>query len=342
MTQENVKRKTVRNGKAKKRLKRLVLLILVLLIVAGAGLFAYERLRDKYTVTYQEYTATTGTISNSISFGGTLQVINSTSYTASSASSVRSLNVTVGQNVKAGDTLLRLSNGQSIQAEFDGRVNQLFVKEGDKVAAGGDLLQLVDFTHMKVSIRVDEYDISDVHPGDPCRITTTATENTFDSVINDINYVSSSGGSVAYYTATAYVDVSEGVYPGMQVTVTVPQEEAENVVVLREDALSFSSDNRAFVYMLNGMGEMVEWEVTTGVSNGNYVEIRQGLYEGDQVYVKVQTEAENPVAGLLTSLFGRQRINGGGTNNRNTTRNNMTNMNRTWQNTPGGNGGGRQ
>ena len=39
---------------------------------------------------------------------------------------------------------------------------------------------------------------------------------------------------MAYYTATANVEVSEGVYPGMQVTVTIPQEEASDVVVLRK------------------------------------------------------------------------------------------------------------
>ena len=251
--------------------------------------------------------------------------------------------------MKAGEELVRLSNGQTLQAEFDGRVNQLYAVEGEKVSSGAELVQVVDFEHMKVSIRVDEYDISDVHVGDACRVTTTATENVFDSSISDINYVSSSTGSVAYYTATAYVDVSSGVYPGMQATVTVPQEEAENVVVLREDALSFSADNRAFVYTQDSAGQMVETYVTTGVSNGNYVEIKQGLHSGDLVYVEVKAAADNSVASLLSSLFTQQRVNGTGVTRNNGTNRNSTNntgTGTTRQNAPGGtqpnwNGGGR-
>ena len=334
--------------KKKKIVKKILTILLILLLLAGAGGFAYLRLRQEYTVTYQEYTATTGTISNALSFSGTLQVIDNTEYTASSSGTVKSVLVKKGQDVKTGDQLVRLNNGQTVEAEFDGRINQLPVQEGDKVSAGDLLAQVVDFTHMKVSIRVDEYDISSVHTGDACRVTTTATENVFDSSIADINYVSSSTGSVAYYTATAYVDVSDGVYPGMQVTVTVPQEEAANVVVLREDALSFNDYNQAVVYMMNAQGEMTETPVTTGVSNGNYVEIKSGLRAGDSVYKEVKA-ADQSIASMLTGLFGTQRINGtGGTRNtQNTTRTN-TNTNTNTNRAPGtnsqpsfGNGGGR-
>ena len=335
--------------KKKKIWKKIFTILLVLLLLGGAGGFAYLRLKQQYTVTYQEYTATTGTISNALSFSGTLQLIDNAEYTANSSGTVKTVMAEKGQDVKAGDKLLRLNNGQVVEAEFDGRINQLPVQEGDKVAAGDLLAQVVDFTHMKVSIRVDEYDIANVHTGDACRVTTTATENAFDSSIADINYVSSSTGSVAYYTATAYVDVSEGVYPGMQVTVTVPQEEAANVVVLREEALSFNERNQAIVYTMNSQGEMTETPVTTGVSNGNYVEIKSGLRAGESAYKEVK-EADQSIASMLTSLFGSQRVNGtGGSRNFNQNMSRpSTNTNSNWS--PGtntnrqpsfGNGGGR-
>ena len=336
--------------KKKKIIRKIFTFLLILTLLAGAGGFAYLRLRQQYTVTYQEYTASTGTISNALSFSGTLQLINNAEYTAASGGTVKAVMAAKGQDVKTGDLLLRLNNGQTVEAEFDGRINQLPVQEGDKVAAGDLLAQVVDFTHMTVSIRVDEYDISRVHIGDACRVTTTATENVFDSSIADINYVSSSTGAVAYYTATAYVDVTEGVYPGMQVTITVPQEEAADVVVLREDALSFNERNQAVVYMMNAQGEMAETPVTTGVSNGNYVEIKSGLKAGDAVYKEVK-ETDQSLASMLTSLFGTQRVNGTGTRNFNQNFSPNQNRNNTNTNrTPGttnnrqpsfGNGGAR-
>ena len=174
---------------------------------------------------------------------------------------------------------------------------------------------------MKVSIRVDEYDIASVSVGQACRVSATATEKQFASEIAAIDYISASSGNVAYYTATAYVEVDEGVYPGMQVTVTVPKEEAENVVVLSMNALSFDERNSAFVYMADEAGAMTPVPVEVGVSNGSYVEIRSGLKSGDQVYVetKVETGASG-LAAMMNSLFGGQRINsgfGGGSNRQN-------------------------
>ena len=336
----------VKKQKKKKRrtVRRKILTVLAVLILIGAGLLVWLRLKSEYTIVYQEYTASIGSISNSLSFSGTMQAVSNASYTASSTTTVRTVYVSEGDDVKAGDKLIRLTSGQTIDAEFDGRVNQLYVAQGDKVVSGDTIIQVVDFSHMKVSIRVDEYDISDVHVGTACRVTTTATDETFPCEIASINYVSSSTGNVAYYTATAYVDVSGTVYPGMQVTVTVPQEEASNVVILKADAISFDRSNHAFVYRQDESGQMVESMITTGVSNGNYVEITQGLNGGDVVYA-VAKETETTSANLLSSLFGGQMVmpNSAPGGNRNY---GQQNFNRNTQNTntnrnPGGGGASR-
>ena len=305
--QEN-KKKRRRKGKL---LRRCIVLLLVVALLGGVVWLGYNRLKEEYTVTYQAYTATVGTITNSLSFSGTLQTINNTTYTASSAATVKTIYVDKMADVKAGDQLMRLNNGTIIEAEFDGRVNQLPVSAGSKVASGDTLIQIVDFSHMKVNIRVDEYDIADVRVGDEVTVTLTAAEKTFNSVIDDINYVSSSSGSVAYYTATAYVDVEGDVYPGMQVTVTIPQEEAADVVVLKEDALSFDGTNKAFVYTRSEDGTMETTYVETGVSNGNYVEIKEGLLSGDVVYAVAEKTESSGLAGLMSTLFGGQRFTGG-------------------------------
>ncbi|MBR1585872.1 MAG: HlyD family efflux transporter periplasmic adaptor subunit [Clostridia bacterium] len=322
-------------SKKPRHILRKIILTLVLIVALGlGGLYAYDKLQQEYTVTYDTYTATVGTISNSLSFSGTLQLIDSKTYTVSSSTGVRALYVTEGQAVKKGDRLLTLTNGKTFTADFDGRVNVINVAVGDDVSNGEELLQIADFDHLKVSIRVDEYDISDVTVGESCRITTTATDQEYESTIASINYISSSTGSVAYYTATSYVDVRDGIYPGMQVTVTIPQEEASNVVILKMDALSFDETNRAFVYQMGAGEELTPVYVETGVSNGNYVEIKSGLQANDTVYVAAKSAAASTMTSLFSSMFGGQRINPG-TNNgfRN-------NTNRQNGNAPGGNYGG--
>ena len=293
--------------KRKHRLRKLITTLLLLVILAGIAYYAYMALKREYTVTYDSYTATTGSISNALSFSGNLSLVNSASYASSSATSVRTVYVQAGQDVLEGDKLVRLMNGETIEAEFDGRVNTVSVQEGDEVAAGDALVQVADFTHMQVTMRVDEYDIGDVAVGQACTITVTSTEQSFESEIASIDYISASGGNVAYYSAVANVDVTDGVYPGMQVSVSIPQEEAENVVILKADALSFDQQNSAYVWMYNDAGELEQVSVEVGVSNGNYVEIKSGLSDGDVVYV--ESPQEENTTSLLSGLFGGQQMN---------------------------------
>ena len=298
------------------KLRKIIRLLVLLLLLAAIGFYGYKSLKQEYTVVYDSYTATTGSISNALSFSGNLNLIDSASYTADASATVRKLYVAAGDAVSEGDKLLRLSNGQTVEAEFDGRVNTVSVAEGDAVVAGDALIQVADFSHMKITLRVDEYDISDVQVGQACTVTATATEKTFETEIAAIDYISASGGNVAYYSATAYVDVDGGVYPGMQATVSIPQEEAENVVILKADALSFDAQNSAYVWMYGDDGALEQVPVEVGVSNGNYVEIKSGLSDGDVVYVESPQETESSgVSGLLSGLFGGQQVNapmGGG------------------------------
>lgn len=353
MTETTTKAPARPRRKKRHILRKILIFMLVLALLAGGALYAYEALRQKYTVTYTGYTAATGSISNALSFSGSLQLIDSKTYTASSDTTVRAVYVSVGDDVKEGDRLMRLANGETIKAGFDGRVNTLNVEAGDSVtglvnadgvanSSATSLMQVADFAHMKVSIRVDEYDIASVAVGQACRVTATATEKQFDSTIASIDYISASSGNVAYYTATAYVDVDpdEGVYPGMQVTVTVPQEEAQNVVVLSMNALSFDETNSAFVYTMGEDGAMTPVPVEVGVSNGSYVEIRRGLNSGDTVYAETKVEAAaTGLAGLMQSMFGGQRVlpGAGGYTNR---QNRQNNTDRNFNNMPGGFGGG--
>lgn len=302
----------IKRKRWKRIVHRLVLFLLLLIVLAVAGLIIWSNLRTQLTVTYDTYTASIGSISNAMSFSGSFALVDSATYTAEADTTVRTVYVAEGERVQKGDRLMRLSNGQTVEAGFDGTVNELSVEPDDSVAAGDSLVQLADFDHLTVSIRVDEYDISNVSVGQECTVTVTALETSYPSVIEHINYISASSGSVAYYTATANVEVSEGVYPGMQVTVTIPQEEASDVVVLRMDALSFDQNNSAFVYQMDENGELYAQYVEVGINNGNYVQIVSGLEAGDTVYVEAQTE--ETTANSLMSLFGispRNEFNGG-------------------------------
>lgn len=298
------------NPKKKRLIRRIVLLVLLAVVLGGVGWLVVNSLKAEYTVTYDSYTATTGSISNALSFSGNLSLVDSATYSAASSATVKTIYAPAGTEVAEDAKLVRLSNGETITADFAGRVNKVSVEEGDEVTPGTELVQIADFTHMLVSFRVDEYDISDVSVGQACTVTVTSLEKTFESTIAAIDYISASGGNVAYYTATAYVDVDDAtVLPGMQVTVSITQEEAKDVVILKVDAVSFDVTNQAFVWIKGDSGELEQKYITTGVSNGNYIEVTEGLSDGDEVYVEAAKTETGGAAGLLGGLFGGQRFN---------------------------------
>ena len=301
-----------KKSRKRKLVKRLIWTFVILLVLGVAGWSAYSSLVAEYKITYDPYTATTGSISNSLSFSGSMQLINSATYTAPDEGKVREVYVSAGDTVKEGDKLVRLSNGETVKAGFDGTVGSVEVEKGDEVAKGDSLLTLADFNHMKVSVRVGESNIQQVAEGQECRVTVSSAGATFDAVIDSIDHISYTGNNVAYYTTIVKVDTTgtEGIWPGMQATVTVPLEEAKDVTVLKMDALSTARDNTAYVYKENENGEMEEVAVTVGVSNGNYVEIKSGVVAGETVYKVAEKEEEaTGIAALLSGLFTNRQVN---------------------------------
>lgn len=66
--------------KAKTRRRILRRIIVAILVLAGGAWIACRALKQEYSVTYQGYTATTGSISNALSFSGNLSLVSSESY----------------------------------------------------------------------------------------------------------------------------------------------------------------------------------------------------------------------------------------------------------------------
>lgn len=329
------KESQIKKKKRRRLVRRLTVFAVLLVILGGFAFLVVRKLQRDHTVMYDAYTTTVGTISNSLSYSGSMQLISSRTYTADSAAKVREIYVSEGDSVREGDRLVRLSNGTVVSAEFDGKVNKISYAKDDEVQKGDELIQVADFNHMQVSFRVGESDISQVSVGQDVRVTVASANASYQSKVKSIDYVAYSGNNVAYYTAVVEVDTSstKDIYPGMQATVTIPKEEVRDVVILKMDAVSTAKDNTAFVYKMAEDGSMTEHPVTVGVSNGNYVEIREGLDEGETVYVVAAKEEEG---GLFDGLFRTQQVNPpGGTRNRNTDNRNWNENNRLANPIPG-------
>ena len=309
-------KENTRRRRLGRRIRRALLLVLIALLTVCGGRQIRPLLAQGQTVLYEPFEVTQGTVRTSMSMSGTISVGAEETITNQSSTSftemvtVREIFVEESQRVSEGDKLLQLSNGDIYRAGIDGTVNQINVARGDWVRPNSSMMQICDIDNLIVTISVDEFDINQVSVGQACTITVLPLEISFDTQIGHINRISNAAGWVASYTVTADANAPESVWPGMQATVTIPQEEAVDVPVLPMAALTFDADGVPYVLEEDGEG-YVRRDIETGLSDGMYVEIRSGLSVGDTVWAATgveETEAALSLSGLYKKLVGEKVV----------------------------------
>lgn len=142
---------------------------------------------------------------------------------------------------------------------------------------------------MILSVNVDELDINSMAEGQQAEVILDALEGeTFTGTVSKVgNMASSSGSGVAKYTVDVEIPGDERMKQGMNASATITIEKQENVVTIPVNALQ-ERGNQVFVYtQSDSEGNLSgEQEVVTGLSDGNNVEITEGLSEGDIVYFR--------------------------------------------------------
>ncbi len=140
---------------------------------------------------------------------------------------------------------------------------------------------------MTASIYVDESSILSLELGQAASVTVEALgEETYSGTVTEIDTTASTSGGVTVYTVTVTLEKQEKMLSGMSADITIQIEGVENALLIPSDALTQTS---ALSYIYTGFnqetGELTGLvEVTTGMNNGDFVEILSGLQEGDQIY----------------------------------------------------------
>ena len=228
--------------------------------------------------------ATLGSIETYYNFDGLVKAKRVQTITAAQSDKVRTVYVTQNQQVKKGERLYRLEGGETVEADIAGEVTGLYVEQGGVVTAGETTAQIIDMNSLEIELNVDEYDVAAVVPGQAVQVNVLAPDVSFTGSVTALNKNGTASGDLSYYTATVAFDAAENVYPGMQVSAKVLKEQAEDAVLIRQDAVRFDDYNKPYVLVRGADGKSVEQKsVTVGVSDGMNCEITSGLNAGDTV-----------------------------------------------------------
>lgn len=140
---------------------------------------------------------------------------------------------------------------------------------------------------MLMSVSVDELDINSVEKDQEAQITLDAIENkTFTGKVTKVgNSATSSSSGVSKYTVKISIPKDEQMKSGMNASATIVIESKEDILTVPINALQ-EKGNKTYVYTEKDSDENLsgEKEITTGLSDGNNVEVIEGVSEGDIIY----------------------------------------------------------
>ena len=266
--------------KKKKWLKWVIILVIAAVFAVWLMMFS----KGTQSAVYTDVQAVTGDLETYYNFDGLVKAKRTQTITSAQAGTVRTVYVRQNEQVKKGEKLYRLDDGETVQADMAGEVTGLYIKEGSVVSAGETTAQIIDMSSLEAELKVDEYDVAAVTPGMPVQISVLATGGQFTGSVTALDKNGTASGDLSYYTAAVALESGEGVYPGMQISAKILREKADNAVLLRQDAIQFDEYNKPYVYMRGADGkEVVQVGVSVGASDGIYCEITDGLKTGDTV-----------------------------------------------------------
>ena len=197
----------------------------------------------------------------------------------------------------------------TITAPISGQVIQKAAKVGDNIRRSGNtdtaMAVIYDLSSLTFEMSIDELDIQKVEVGQTVEVTADAFEGeTFTGKVTNVSLQSSYSNGVTNYPVTVTLDEAGKLLPGMNVDGTIIIDKAENVLTIPVDSLMRGSrvyvkDDTALSADKGVPAGFRAVEVTTGLTNDQYVEILEGLSEGDEVYINQSSQN--------TEIFGNMQ-----------------------------------
>ena len=184
-----------------------------------------------------------------------------------------------------------LSSSTLIRSTINGLILDVPVKVGNSVILsntfndGTTIATVADMRDLIFDGNIDETEVGKLSEGMPVRITVGALEGfVFDAVLEYIAPKAVEEGGAKRFEIKASVSIPEGqtVRSGYSANAEIVLQKAEQVISIPESAVEFKNDS-TFVYILGDDGSYSRKAITTGISDGINIEVKEGLTTADKV-----------------------------------------------------------
>jgi RND family efflux transporter MFP subunit len=167
-----------------------------------------------------------------------------------------------------------------IRAPFPGVVAERVAQAGERVGTGTRVVRLVNPQSLEVVARAPLNYYRYVRPGDELAIV-AGFEDVYQAPVRTVVSV----GDEARHVFELRLDVDVFLPVGQTVRVTIPTADVREVLAVPRDALVLRGDGIA-VFIVDEENKARRIRVTTGIGEGEWIEVRGPIQAGDKVVVR--------------------------------------------------------
>lgn len=277
-----------------KKVKYIILIIIIISILVICGFYAHSNSKtEESTENVSETEVIKTDIVNSLS---------SSSYIKSGLEEKKELHATYyfkkiyfeeNQKISAGEKIIKYTNGKYMTAPYDCVIIDSSIPDEEEVCTNQHYITIQSTDTLEVSLEIEENELDKLKVGQEVSVEIEALDNKnltgyVTKISNTANY--SSSGST--FTVTAQFQNDGEVLLGMSAKCSVILEKAENAIAVAKEAVKESNGTK-YVTVRTENGQDKDVEITTGIENDAYIQVKSGLEEGDKVLIEQSEVQQN-------------------------------------------------
>ena len=183
-------------------------------------------------------------------------------------------------DAKSAEELVK-EGKKGITAEFNGIISKADIKQGAAVTQGMELFTIENTDKASVDVTLSKYDYNTVKEGQSVEI--TLGDNTYQGTVTKMSHIAvqNEKGTPVISATVSIDDPDEDIFLGVDAKVKIYASSAKNVVTLPVEVVNIGKEG-SFCYVIED-GLVTKRNITTGISSEDYVEITDGIKEGEEV-----------------------------------------------------------